>query len=575
MKKEIYIYSVILILYLLSAGCNKKISPSSTEIKLTDNYDSSAFEYVFTEAIKQKFLGNAGDAIKYLEQCIKINPQSDAAYYEMAQLAMMLSDRKGAKKFALKAATLNDKNFWYLSFVANIYYQEKIPDSAIIFYEKAAKYFPEKDYVKLNLASIYSENKQYEKAAEIYNVLEKKYGASENSALLIIKNLINAGKFKEGEEKTKELLKSAPDNVLYNGLLAEIYQYTGEKTKANEIYYRLLEGKPGDPQILLSLSEFLLTEKQYEDLLPILRKIVLNDSIAPESKISLFSRIVNDSSIIKGHANEVEIILMMLEADSKENDFVLLLRPELLVNEKKTSDAILRLEQMINDKPGNYYAWERLLILYSDTKNWDKLFIRGEECATKFNRSYPAKILYANAAIEKGKLEIASEELRKAKILAGSDTSKLIQVLVMDADVLYRQKDFKKSFEIFKEALKIDPDDAMILNNYAYYLAEQEQELKEAERMAKLVIEKEKGNNTYLDTYAWVLYKRGRFKEAKKIMDQIVEKGEKDAEWFEHLGYILKALRNCDKAVEYWRQAYELDKRKELLLIEIKNCKKQ
>jgi Tfp pilus assembly protein PilF len=215
------------------------------------------------------------------------------------------------------------------------------------------------------------------------------------------------------------------------------------------------------------------------------------------------------------------------------------------------------------------------LLLYSEIKDWDKLMTKGEECATKFNRSFIAKVLYASAAMEKSKYNIAEEELRKSKILAGGDTDKIVQVLVMNADLFYRRKEFLKSFETFKEAMKIRPDDAMILNNYAYYLAEQGRELKEAEKMAKYVIEKEKGNTTYLDTYAWVLYKRGRYKDAEKILENIISTGNKeDAEWYEHLGYIMKAQKQCDKAIEFWKKAYKLDIRKTSLLNEIENCGK-
>ena len=82
----------------------------------------------------------------------------------------------------------------------------------------------------------------------------------------------------------------------------------------------------------------------------------------------------------------------------------------------------------------------------------------------------------------------------------------------MRADVYYRMKDYTKAFEIFEEALKTNNEDLTVINNYAYYLAEQNMKLKEAEEMAKKVIEKEKGNTTYLDTYGWVLYKRGKLK---------------------------------------------------------------
>ena len=574
MKKAIIILLIGISGTVFLQSCNKKLSPSNTGTKITENYDSTAFDYVFTEAIKQKFLGNAGDALKYLDQCIKINPKSDAAYYEMAQIALMLSDKSNGKRFALKAVILNEKNIWYLTFIAEIYYQEKNLDSAIIYYEKAVKYFPEKEGIKLNLAGLYSEKGLYDKAGGIYDYFEKNYGTTETTSLSIIKNLINEGNFKKAEEKVTELLKNSPDEILYNGLLAEIYRKIGDKTKAIEVYKKLLEKEPNNPGTLISLGDFLLSEKQYDDLFPVLNNVILNDSISRENKIALFSKVISDSSLIRIKGNEIEVALIVLETANEKDNIIILLRPELYQNQNNFSKAIIRLEEIIAEQPENYYAWERLLFLYSETKEWDKLLKRGEECATKFNRSFTAKVLYASAAMEKGQLDVAAEELRKAKILASSDTSMLIQVLVMNADVFYRKKEFSKSFESFKEALKINPEDVIILNNYAYYLAEQGQELKEAERMAKIVIEKEKGNTTYLDTYAWVLYKRGRFREAEKILETVINKGEKpDAEWYEHLGYIKKALGNCEKAIEYWKAALEYDKRKNSLLNEIENCK--
>ena len=100
--------------------------------------------------------------------------------------------------------------------------------------------------------------------------------------------------------------------------------------------------------------------------------------------------------------------------------------------------------------------------------------------------------------------------------------------------------------------------------------------MKEAERMSKIVVDKEKDNATYLDTYAWVLYKRGRYKEAEKIMEYIIKGGEKnDAEYYEHLGYIQKAMKQCIKAIENWKIAYKLNNGKSKLLKEIENCVKK
>ena len=107
-------------------------------------YDSATFSYFYGEALKQKLLGNAGDAIKYLEQCVKINPESDAAYYQLAQITLQRGDMENGKEFAIKAVKMDEKNLWYLTMLGDIYYQEKNMDSAALYYEKAVKEFPGK-----------------------------------------------------------------------------------------------------------------------------------------------------------------------------------------------------------------------------------------------------------------------------------------------------------------------------------------------------------------------------------------------------------------------------------------------
>jgi len=269
------------------------------------------------------------------------------------------------------------------------------------------------------------------------------------------------------------------------------------------------------------------------------------------------------------------ITLMVMEANYSDDNIVPLLRPELLLKQNKDLDASERLEEIIKANPENYYAWEKLLIVYLQMKDYEKLIKKGEECATKFNRSFPAKLLYANGALELGKYTIALEELKKAEILAADNKDFMVQVLTMRADTYYRMKDYLKAFETFKVAMKTDDQDLTVINNYAYYLAEQNTNLKEAEEMAKKVIEREKDNTTFLDTYGWVLYKRGNLKEAAKIMEGIIKSSDKqDAEWYEHYGYILKKQNKCSEAVENWKIAFKIDSSKIQLLKEIQNCGK-
>lgn len=557
------------------SSCGKKFVPAFSGVKLDKTYDSTTFDYVYVEAIKQKLLGNNGDALSYLEHCVKINPLSDAAYYQMAQIVAANGDLNASKKYITKALSLDEKNIWYLRMLSGIYYQTKNLDSAIIFYEKAIKYFPDNQSLKMTLGNLYSENKNFGKATTVFNSVDEQFGINDGSTVSAVKNYILAGKFKEAEEKANLLLKEFPEEIIYNGLLAEIYYGEGKNDKAMEVYNKLIERNPENPQIQLALCDFLLNSKKYDDLLRMLNTVSVNDQISRENKITLFAKILEQEEIIKSEGEKLKFALMVLEANYKTDDIILLLRPDLLTKMNNLSEAAIRLEEIIKDRPENYYAWEKLLLVYLQEKDYLNLEKKGEECATMFNRSFLAKILYANGAMENKHYTVALEELRKAAILAGDDKELNIQVLTIKADIYYRMKDYDKTFKTFDEAIKLNSEDLTIINNYAYYLCEQSMKLKEAEAMSKKVIARERTNTSYLDTYGWILYKRGKIKSAAKIMEEIIAgNNQPDAVWYEHYGYILKKQRNCKKAIENWEIALKLDSTKNNLKTEIENCKK-
>ncbi len=575
MKKLSLYFVIVLILILSLASCNRKIIPSVILWEQGKNYDSATFNFVFVEALKQKLFGNAGEALKYLEECVRINPESDAAYYQMAQIVVEKGDISNGKKYALKAIEINEKNLWYLIMMARIYYQEKNIDSAIIYYEKAVKNYPENEKLQLTLGNLYSENKNFDKANSIFGILDNKYGVNEASTISSVKNLMAAQKWDEALSKANMLLGQKPDELLYNGLLAEIYRGKGEKQKALEVYNNLIERNPDNSDTQLSLCDFLISEKSYEELFVYLSSVILNNKVEREDKITLLARLVELPDLTKDLQDKLSVNLMILEANYKDDDVVPLLRVELLINQQNLPGAALRLEDIIKNKQGNYFAWEKLLLVYLQLGDFEHLTSKGEECATLFNRSFLAKVLYATGATETKNYPVALEELRKAEILAGDNKEYLMQVLTLKADVYYRMKEFDKSFEIFDQAIIYNTDDLTVINNYAYYLAEQNMKLKEAEVMAKKVIDKEGKNTTFLDTYAWVLYKRGKLKEAARVMELIINSGEKaDAEWYEHYGYILMKQRKCAEAVEKWNVALNLDPSKANLYKEIENCTK-
>ena len=171
--------------------------------------------------------------------------------------------------------------------------------------------------------------------------------------------------------------------------------------------------------------------------------------------------------------------------------------------------------------------------------------------------------------------EVADAELKKALILAGNDDGMKVQVLSMIGDLKFRMKDPEAAYGYYEEALKISPGEVLVLNNYAYFLAEDDNDLKKALRMAEEVMRREGNNPTYIDTYGWVLHKLGKHRKAWKQMQRIIDAGEAgDPEILEHIGYILYELGRCEEAVEYWKASLEKDSTKTYLEEEIRKCER-
>ena len=144
----------------------------------------------------------------------------------------------------------------------------------------------------------------------------------------------------------------------------------GETEKAREVYNNLLERNPDNPQIQLALCDFLIDEKDYNELFLLMNNVILNANIKREDKISLFARMIEMPDLIKNNSDELIIALMVFEANYKDDDIVPLLRPELLIKMTKLDEAAVRLEEIIKENPDNYYAWEKLLLVLNQKKDY-------------------------------------------------------------------------------------------------------------------------------------------------------------------------------------------------------------
>ena len=122
----------------------------------------------------------------------------------------------------------------------------------------------------------------------------------------------------------------------------------------------------------------------------------------------------------------------------------------------------------------------------------------------------------------------------------------------------------EEAYHCYDSALVYNPSNVLVLNNYAYYLSVEEKELDKAEQMSLRTIKAEPGNPTYLDTYAWILYKQQRYEEAYTYIEQALAADSVPSDvLYEHAGDICYRMGDTARAVDYWKQALEVQRKAE------------
>lgn len=124
----------------------------------------------------------------------------------------------------------------------------------------------------------------------------------------------------------------------------------------------------------------------------------------------------------------------------------------------------------------------------------------------------------------------------------------LVQAYLSAGDAYQTEGERAKAYAAYGNALAIDDRNALALNNYAYYISQDpeagEEELEKALEMSAKVIAQLPEAPTYLDTYAWILFKQGKTEEAIEVQEKAIslaaEEGEVAPEFTEHLNEMTK-----------------------------------
>ena len=202
-----------------------------------------------------------------------------------------------------------------------------------------------------------------------------------------------------------------------------------------------------------------------------------------------------------------------------------------------------------------------------------KRALAAAEKALEFNPDQLNLCLYiASTLVQLKEYQRAVEVCRDALEKAKKDKRLSSDILGTLGDTYQAMGDTVASDSIYEQALALEPGNINVLNNYAYSLSVRSKDLDKAERMSAITIKEQPENGTYLDTYAWVFFKKREYNLALMYIEKAINcYDDPSPELFEHYGDILFMNQQPEKALEQWQKALELNPDSDLLKRKVEN----
>ena len=561
MRKLIYIVSVGVLMTLAACGTagkqarKKQAEPEQVSLSLEER---RKFDYFFLEAVRMKENGQYDAAYELYKHCLDINPASGAALYEISQFYMYLGQEAKGEE-ALKQAIRSDKsNFWYKQTLASYYEQKRNMPKAISVYENMAEQFPSRLEPLMSLVDLYNRTQSYQNVIAALNRLEELDGKSEQISMEKFRMYLLMGKQDSAFIEIENLSKEYPYDLRYQNILGDVYLNNGKYPEALATYQHILKEEPHYAPAVLSMASYY--QKTGQDSLYQLQldTILMNDNVLSDTKMELMRQNILQSEQTTKDSTQIVALFKRILARPQQNADLAMLCAQYMITKNMKEESVPVLEQVLSLDPENKPAYLQLLSYAIQDNDLDKV-IQIATSALEYHPDALEFYYYCGIAhYQKEETDKALEVFTRGvrQINEKSDKQIASDFYAILGDIYHQKGRPEESYAAYDSSLVYNPDNIGTLNNYAYFLSIDKKQLDKAEEMSYRTVKAEPENKTYLDTYAWILFEKGRYTEARIYIEQALRNGgDKSRVIVEHCGDIYYMLGEKDKALAYWEKA--------------------
>ncbi|MCM1040807.1 MAG: tetratricopeptide repeat protein [Bacteroides sp.] len=518
---------------------------------------------LFLEATSAYITDRPQQALDMYRALLEKDPDNATAAYQVSNILAESNKFSDALIYAEKACLAQPENEWFQLLRAQLYKTTRQFKKAGEVFALLKQQFPAKleyAYEEANMAVMQGD---LAAAIAVYDDLQAHYGFNDEWSMQKYKMYMGVNNTKAARAEIAKISEAMPAQTKYLEMLAQACMKEKDYKQAYRYFKKILEIKPDDPYIHISLADYYRNTGNFNEAYRSLEKAVANPQLDFKTKLNVLQAYYTGKDDLKPkgdvltQARNLFEHLNKVHPDQAEGFFM---HAKFLILLEDIQPAVPLLQKAVALDSNVFGSWE--LLLYAAHQSVDTALMEsaGRQACERFPEQASPYMYRAVAALLQDNYALAvdlAEKGRKRNMGANPFVEKvLLQIL---GDGYFALGQYDRSLQAYEQLFNSDPDDRYVRNNYAYYLAVIGRDLAKAEAMAGKLCREEPQNATFLDTYAWVLFRSGNYAKALEYVEKALKHGaDKDATVWDHLGDIRHRIGDTAKAVEAWKTAQKL-----------------
>lgn len=567
----------------MHAACTP--SADTTATPQPHESDSLAFEerrrydYFFLEALAQRGAGHDKEARELLEYCLTLRPDAAEACFLLSKI---ISDNDPADSTAfaymLKAATLQPSNDTYQEQLADTYIAQGRYKEAADTYERLYAHHKDRTYVLETLLRLYSELGRYDDLLGVVERMEQAEGSSNSLSVMKYQVYEMIGDKENAYNTLLTLANENPYDAEYKTRLGNWLLLNGRNEEAKAFLTAAVAEDSDNDFALESLYDFYRSEQDSLMTDSLTHLMLTSESVSVETKTRLLKTLMQQYE--DNHADSTLMLSIFDKTIREERDYATIVNLKsiyMMVKGMPRDSVIASFRHSLALCPENDAV--RIATLEMMTEDTGYLPLMQKTCLEGIDLSPGQPYYYFALAISlhmQGKTDEAIATLQQgtANATAAGNEEMLSNMYGLLGDLLSRNRDKTAAIEAYEQALSLSPDNASVLNNYAYLLAAINVNIDKATDMSRRSLDMQPNNVSFLDTYAYLMVLNGNYTEARLYIDKALQQpGEAEADICERAGDIHALCGDTAKARECWQKAIEAGGDAKSLNKKIKNGK--